>query len=234
MKRHHLPLALPLALILSSCASNKRAATPTEEPQSATPRYSAYYAPVSTPRFVTIDRDPIYTFVRDERRDLIAFRAISVADGRPTGASLTCFLNVPADAPLDTPLDLSESPDGAQGWAIVNTPNVERRVAPLTGAIILLSRDNESLTAAIDIAVADDERVPSIQGAAFASLTPRRNAIATPALTTRAGVPHAAPPPKTERRKTEAVWPWAEIMGDFPPPEPNYSTNAQPPRPIHN
>ncbi len=233
MKPHRLLLILPLAL--AACASKPRQLTIMEEPESTTPRYIAYFAPDATPRFVTIDRDPIYTIVRDDHRDLIAFRAISVSDGQPTGASLTCFINVPANAPLDTPLHLSESAADAQGWAIIDTPNVERRVAPLSGAVIILSRADDALTAAIDLAIADDDRVPAVQGAAYASLTPRRNSLATPALTTRAGVPHGAPPPTMpERRKTDAVWPWAEIMGDYPPPEPNYSSRAKPPEPIDN
>lgn len=225
-------LLTPLAL--AACADQPKPQTALPPTADATPTFIAYFAPDAAPRFVTIEREPIYAIIPDDTRDLIAFRAVSVSKGRPTGASITCFINVPADAPLDTPFHLAGEDAPVRGWAIVDTPNVERRVAPLTGGIVILARDEESLTAAVDIAVADDDRVPSITGAAAASRTPRRDAIATPALATRSGVGHAPPPPKPERRKTESTWPWAEIMGDYPPPKPNYSTRGQPPSPIRN
>ncbi len=230
----HLAIPAFTTLLLAACHSTPRAESVEPEPQAAAPSYVAYFAPGSSPRFVVIEREPVYALVPDDARDVIAFRAISVANGNPTGAALSCFITLPPDAPLDTPLHLANDEGPTRGWAIIDTPNVERRIAALSGAVIILDRTPDGLSAVVDLTVTDDDRIPAIQGAATASRTPRRNTIATPALTTRSGVGHAPPPPKPERRKTESTWPWAEIMGDYPPPAPNYSTRAAPPRPINN
>lgn len=230
---------LSLALCAGGCASNSGAENaPAADATTAEPArdnsrlapIAGFWAPLTAPTWVHVDREASFVLVEAES-DLLVVRtdkrALSAGDpsdpdrpGAPI-SRITWMLSIPADAAEGDRFAFIGAAEGGppQGWAL-ESGNEAPRKFEVSGFVTILSRDTERMLVDLKVFPLDDDEVPDLLVQVECEMVGRPGAVAVAPLDTRSGVAHAPIPPKLPpRRGVDAVWPWGEIFGDYPPPK---------------
>lgn len=196
-----------------------------------TPREEAatgYWAARTAPTWVRIDRDATFVLAEADA-DLLALttdKHVVPQDGShhddgPPLSRITWLFAIPTDADEGDRFAFVGAADGGppQGWALEAGNERPRRVE-ISGFVTILERTADRLRVDVKAFPIDETDLPDLLEQIECVLVERPGAVATPPIETRTGVPHPPLPPKDPpRRATDAVWPWGEIFGDYPPPK---------------
>lgn len=224
--------ALALAALATGCAQSEHAEAPTAvtETRSAEAHddYTVgYWAPLTAPTWVRIDREASFVLAEAEADLLVVQTDKHVArapgegaDEGPPLSRITWMFAIPTDSGEGDRFAFVGASEGGppQGWAL-EAGNVRPRRVEISGFVTVLERSADRIRVDIKAFPIDESELPDLLEQVECVLAPRPGAVAMAPLDTRSGAPLAPIPPKDPpRRRTDAVWPWGELFGDYPPP----------------
>lgn len=228
--------ALAIAALAGGCAQSEQAeqaeasAAVTETRRAAAHDDYAvgYWAPLTAPTWVRIDRESTFVLAEAEADLLVVQTDKHVArapgegaDEGPPLSRITWMFAIPSDSGEgDRFAFVGASEEGPpQGWALEAGNERPRRVE-ISGFVTVLERTTDRIRVDIKAFPIDEAELPDLLEQVECVLAPRPGAVAMTPIDTRSGAPLAPIPPKDPpRRGTDAVWPWGEIFGDYPPPK---------------
>lgn len=231
--------ALAIAALATGCAQSEHAeqAEHAESPAAVSETRSAeahddyavgYWAPLTAPTWVRIDREASFVLAEAEADLLVVQTDKHVArapgegaDEGPPLSRITWMFAIPTDSGEGDRFAFVGASEGGppQGWAL-EAGNVRPRRVEISGFVTVLERSADRIRVDIKAFPIDESELPDLLEQVECVLAPRPGAVAMAPLDTRSGAPLAPIPPKNPpRRGTDAVWPWGELFGDYPPPK---------------